>query len=100
MSCAGGTKPLASQENQQRPELISKMEPICEPHSKKISVVLVTTDFSDESHKALRYGAALMRKHTDQLTFDTLPPVNTVDDAGDGTRKTASPKNGRKDDSL
>jgi nucleotide-binding universal stress UspA family protein len=38
------------------------MQPPSEQHPKKIASVLVPTDFSDESHKALRYGAALVRK--------------------------------------
>lgn len=42
---------------------------------------------------AIRYGWRLpVACHTDQLTFDRLPPRNTGEDAGD-TRKGASPKN-------
>lgn len=50
---------------------------------------------------AIRHGWRLpLACHSDQLTFDTLPPGNTVDDAGDATSKAASPKNDQKDDSL
>jgi len=50
---------------------------------------------------AIRYGWRLpVACHSDQLTFDTTPPVNAVEDAGDATRKAASPKNGQKDNSL
>jgi uncharacterized membrane protein YeiH len=47
---------------------------------------------------AIRYGWRLpVACHTDQLTFDTLRPV---DDAGDATREAPSPKDGQKGDSL
>lgn len=50
---------------------------------------------------AIRYGWRLpIACHSDQLTFDKLPPMSTVDDAGDTTRAVASPKNGEKDESL
>ena len=41
---------------------------------------------------AIRYGWRLpVACHSDQLTFDTPPPVNTVDDADGVTRNAASP---------
>jgi uncharacterized membrane protein YeiH len=50
---------------------------------------------------AIRYGWRLpVACHSDQLTFDRLPPMNTVDDAGDATRKADSPKNNQEGDSL
>lgn len=59
------------------------MEPTSEQHPKKISTVLVPTDFSDESHKALRYGAALVRKldsnlhvvHVSEIDFAVPGPA-------------------------
>jgi uncharacterized membrane protein YeiH len=50
---------------------------------------------------AIRYGWRLpVACYSEQLTFDTLPPLKTVDEAGEDTREVASPKNGQKDDSL
>lgn len=49
---------------------------------------------------AIRYGWRLpVACHSDQLTFDTLPPINTIDETGDATGKPPSPKNGQKGDS-
>jgi uncharacterized membrane protein YeiH len=49
---------------------------------------------------AIRYGWRLpLACHSDLLTFDTLPPTNTVDDGGDATRTGTSPKSGQKGDS-
>ena len=49
---------------------------------------------------AIRYGWRLPEAcHSDQLTFNTLPPGTTVDDVGDVTRKGASP-NDEEGDSL
>jgi uncharacterized membrane protein YeiH len=43
---------------------------------------------------AIRYGWRLpLACHTDQLTFNTLPPMDTGEEAADATRKVASPKN-------
>lgn len=43
---------------------------------------------------AIRYGWRLpVACHSEQLTFDTLPPANTVDEGGDATPEAASPKN-------
>lgn len=50
---------------------------------------------------AIRYGWRLpVACHSDPLPFDTLPPVNTVDHAGDATSTAVSPKNDQKGDSL
>jgi hypothetical protein len=50
---------------------------------------------------AIRYRWRLpVACHSDQLTFDALPPVETVDHSGNTVRTPASPKNGQKSDSL
>ncbi|HYJ04096.1 MAG TPA: trimeric intracellular cation channel family protein, partial [Chthoniobacterales bacterium] len=43
---------------------------------------------------AIRHGWRLpVACHSEQLTFDTLPPTNTVDDAGNARREAAPPTN-------
>jgi uncharacterized membrane protein YeiH len=50
---------------------------------------------------AIRYGWRLpVACHSDQLTFDTLPPMDTADNADGVTRQAASPTDGQKGDSL
>lgn len=50
---------------------------------------------------AIRHGWRLpVACHSDQLTFDTLPAGNTIDEAGDATPKPALPSDDQKIDSL
>lgn len=49
---------------------------------------------------AIRYGWRLpVACHSDQLTFNALPPTDTVDEGDDATPEAASPKNTQKGES-
>lgn len=62
------------------------MEQQTKPSASRITTVLVPTDFSPESYKALRYGAALVRKfeaklhvvHVSEIDFSIPGPALLV----------------------